>query len=118
MKECKFEGKTAKKNKRQINGKIAISDSDKTKMMKVMMSVPNKHSIISESISSILPQKILVCVFFTEPSQDKLACIHMKTFMDHATAIMLLYNMGMLCNMRTTLCNVGALFYFIFISPR
>ena len=45
MKECKFEGKTAKKNKRQINGKIAISDRDKTKMMKVMMSVPNKHSL-------------------------------------------------------------------------
>ena len=60
---------------------------------------------------SILPQKILVWLFFTKFFQRH-KCMHiiMKTFTDDASEIIFLCDMDVLYNMRTALYDMGAIY--------
>ena len=95
--------KKAKKKKRQIKGKIVISESNKWS---------NKcDESDSESIQQV--QQVLACLssylgmsFFLIHFFSARACIYRKTFMDYTIRTICLDNMGALGNMRTTLCDI------------
>ena len=49
--------------------------------------------------------------FFITFVQDTHTCIHRKSFMDHATRIIFLYNMDAPCNMKSALCDMSNALY-------
>ena len=59
---------------------------------------------------SRLPQKFLSqkkhASFFTEFLKDKHACINRQPFIDHSTGIIFLNNMGVLCSIKSALCDM------------
>ena len=52
-----------------------------------------------------LPKTIMTCLFFHYSFSGHTPMHPWKTFTDQATGTIFLYNMGQLCNMRTTLCD-------------
>ena len=47
----------------------------------------------------------MACLFFTGLFQRTHACINRKTFMDHITGTMFLYNLVVQCNTKNAVCN-------------